>query len=124
VIMANEVINETELLERLEGDEELLHDLIDTFLAESGTLLQQVLDAVARQDGPALYRSAHQLKGTVSIFGGREATQSALALETMGREQILDKSGEAAARLEEHMAALEKSLACLKEKHAQSPGRA
>ena len=122
--MANEVINETELLERLEGDEELLHDLIDTFLAESGALLGQVLDAVARQDGAALYRTAHQLKGTVSIFGCQEATQSALALETMGREQNLDESQGAAARLEEDIAALERSLVCLKEKHAQSPDRA
>jgi HPt (histidine-containing phosphotransfer) domain-containing protein len=70
-----------------------------------------------------LHAAAHKLKGSVSIFGGREATQAALALETMGRERNLDKVEDASAYLQQHLAALEKSLSALKEKHVQSADR-
>ena len=120
--MAN-AINEAELLARLEGDEELLQELIDAFFAESGESLQQVLDAVSRTDAPGLDRAAHKLKGTVSLFGGEEATQSALVLETMGRTGNLDQAEASSRQLQGLMEALGKALAELREKHVQSSDR-
>jgi HPt (histidine-containing phosphotransfer) domain-containing protein len=115
--MAIETINETELLEHLEGDEELLLELIDSFLTESDPILRDVLSALGGRDADALYRAAHKLKGMVSIFGSGETTQSALTLEMMGRERNLDKADAAAAMLQEKMAELRSSLTALKEKH-------
>jgi HPt (histidine-containing phosphotransfer) domain-containing protein len=123
VIVANEIIDEAELMDRLEGDEELLRGLIDTFLEEASPLLQQVLEAVTRRDAAGLNRAAHKLKGMVSIFGSGEAAQAAEALETMGREEDLNRAEDASAHLRERMEALEKSLARLKEKHVQSSDR-
>jgi len=121
--MAYAVIDESELLSRLEGDEELLAELIDTFLEESGPLLQQVADAAGSRDAAALNRAAHTLKGMVSVFGNLEAAHTARALEAMGRKGDLEKAREATANLQEQMEALEKSLAALKEKHGPSSDR-
>jgi HPt (histidine-containing phosphotransfer) domain-containing protein len=112
---ANDVMDRAELLSRLEGDEQLLRELIDAFLDESGTLMQQVSEAVTSQDAGGLERAAHKLKGTVSIFGSRAATQAALVLETMGRERDLRHAEEALPRLKEQMEALEKALAELRQ---------
>jgi len=112
---ANEVLDRAELLSRLEGDEQLLRELIDAFLDESGPLMQQVSDAVTSQDAAGLERTAHKLKGTVSIFGSRTATQAAQGLETMGRERDLRQGEEGWARLKEQMEALEKALVELRQ---------
>ena len=112
---ADEVLNKPELLRRLEGDEQLLRELIDTFFAESSLLLQQVLDAVTSQDADGLSRAAHKLKGTVSIFGSRSAMQAALTLETMGHERRMHNAGEAFAQLKEQMGELEKALGELRQ---------
>jgi HPt (histidine-containing phosphotransfer) domain-containing protein len=108
-------MDKSELLNRLEGDEQLLRELIDTFFAESGLLLHQVLDAVISQDAVGLDRAAHKLKGTVSIFGSRSATRAALVLETMGHNRDLHNSEEAFAQLKDQMEALEKALGELRQ---------
>jgi signal transduction histidine kinase/DNA-binding response OmpR family regulator len=114
-IAANQVVNKAELLSRLDGDAQLLGELIEVFLADSGSLLQQVSDAVAGQDPVALERAAHKLSGTVSIFGSRPAMQSALALETMGRNRHLPHDGEVLAQLKSQMEALEEALGGLRQ---------
>jgi CheY-like chemotaxis protein len=114
-IIVHEVVDKSELLSRLEGDGQLLQELIDIFLAEAGPLLQQVSDAVTSQDADGLERAAHKLKGMVSVFG-RHAMQAAQGLETMGHDRDLRDAGEAFARLKEQMAALETALAELRQK--------
>jgi signal transduction histidine kinase/CheY-like chemotaxis protein len=114
-IAANQVVNKAELLSRLDGDAQLLGELIEVFLADSGSLLQQVSDAVAGQNPVALERAAHKLSGTVSIFGSRPAMQSALALETMGRNRHLPHAGEVLAQLKGQMEALEEALGGLRQ---------
>jgi signal transduction histidine kinase/DNA-binding response OmpR family regulator len=113
--MDSEVVNKSELLSRLDGDEQLLGELIDAFLADSSSLLEHVSDAVTSQDAISLERAAHKLKGTVSIFGGQAAMQTALELETMGRDRNLDNAGGVFARLKEQTAALEKALGELRQ---------
>ena len=115
--MANAIIDESELLNRVEGDEELLCELIDMFLAECGKNLQQVLDAVVHEDAAELHRAAHKLKGTVGIFGSAETIQAVLALETMGREANLANAAEASTHLQQRIEALRNSLVALREKY-------
>ena len=109
------VVDKTEVLSRLEGDEQLLGELIDTFLVEAGPLLQQVADAVTSQNAVALERAAHTLKGTVSIFSSRPTTATAQALETMGRDRDLRNAGQALAQLKAQMKALEQVLGELRQ---------
>ncbi|MGA8067629.1 MAG: DUF4381 family protein [Terriglobales bacterium] len=122
---ADEVIDKAELLNKLEGDEELLRELIDIFFEESGVLLEQISDAVTKRDAAGLHRAAHKLKGTVSTFGGSSATRAALALEMMGRNGELDHAEAGFMELRERMKALERALAEMREESCpeqSSPG--
>jgi signal transduction histidine kinase/CheY-like chemotaxis protein/HPt (histidine-containing phosphotransfer) domain-containing protein len=114
-IAANKVVNSAELLRRLDGDAQLLGELIEIFLADSDSLVQQVSDAVTSQDPVALERAAHKLNGTVSIFGSRPVMQAALALETMGRDRDLPKAGEVLAQLKDQMEVLQEALGELRQ---------
>jgi signal transduction histidine kinase/CheY-like chemotaxis protein len=122
-IIASNVLDEVEFLNQLEGDEELLLEIIDIFVADSPLLLQQVLDAAARQDAVGLARAAHKLKGTVSVFGSQSATEAALVLETMGRVHDWGHADEALARLKQEVEALDKALGKLRRKYVKSPDR-
>ena len=107
-ITANEVLNKTELLSRLDGDAQLLRELIEIFLADSHSLLQQVSDAVTSWDPVALERAAHKLRGTVSIFGSQPVMRTAVTLETMGGDRA--RAGEVLAQLKDQMKELEAAL--------------
>jgi signal transduction histidine kinase/CheY-like chemotaxis protein/HPt (histidine-containing phosphotransfer) domain-containing protein len=115
------IVNKVELLSSLDGDAQLLGELIEIFLADSGLLVQRVSDAVANQDALALERAAHKLGGTVSIFGSRPATQAAIALEAMGRDRNLLHAEEVLARLKHQMEALEEALGELRQETCPNP---
>jgi len=115
--------DKSELLHRVEGDEQLLLELIAAFFEDCEALLLNVRQAVGRRDPAALDAAAHKLKGTVSTFGGRAAEQTALALENMGRRQNLEGSDLQLEQLEGQMEALKKSLTQLREEHVHSANR-
>ena len=97
-----------ELLSRLDGDAQLLRELIEIFLADSPSLLQQVSDAVTSRDPDALQRAAHKLSGTVSIFGSQPVMRTAVTLETMGGDRT--HAGEVLTQLKDQMKELEAAL--------------
>jgi len=105
-----EVLNTAELLSRLEGDEELLAELINIFLADSAEMLLCLSDALSRQDAAGLERAAHKVKGSVSIFCSRTATPTAQVLETMGRDHDLSHAREIFAQLEQQVEMLTKAM--------------
>ena len=78
-----------ELADRLGGNRQLAHELIAVFLAEYPSLLQSIHASVARNDGQAISRSAHAMKGTVSNFIDAGPTVTAQALERAAIEARL-----------------------------------
>ncbi len=92
-----------EALARVGGDTELLADLVRLFCEESPKLVAAVREAVERRDSRALERAAHTLKGSVSNFAARPATETALRLELMGRAGQLDGTAELSRDLEAHI---------------------
>jgi CheY-like chemotaxis protein/HPt (histidine-containing phosphotransfer) domain-containing protein len=94
------VLDGTALLAQVEGDTELLTELVMIFLQDCPRLVGAVREAVARGDAKALERAAHTLKGTLSNFAASAAIAVALRLEQMGREGNLAQAGEACAALE------------------------
>jgi hypothetical protein len=73
-------------------------------------MLQDVYEAVAEADAPKLRRSAHCLKGAVSIFAEGDAYQAALALETLGRSANLAHAAKTLAILEKELQRLYPAL--------------
>lgn len=98
------------VLSLLEGDHQLLNELINVFLVEADSMLAQIADAVTRQDAGALGCAAHRLQGAASIFDSRTVTEAALALEMMGRQCDLGDAANAFTRLERKMEVFEEAL--------------
>jgi HPt (histidine-containing phosphotransfer) domain-containing protein len=98
------------LLERVEGDTELLREIVELFLADCPRLLDDVRSAIAADDTVALRRSAHTLKGAASNFGAAALVAAALELEAIGRGGDLGGAGPARDRLEAAGAALQAGL--------------
>jgi signal transduction histidine kinase/DNA-binding response OmpR family regulator len=70
---------------RVEGDNELLRELVELFRQDCPRMLDAIGAAVAASDAQQLERAAHVLKGSVSVFGAAEARERAAALEALGR---------------------------------------
>ena len=94
-------------LERVDGDEELLQRIVSVFLEECPQRRAELRDGIAKRDARTVERVAHNLKGSVAIFGAEAACRAAEHLEAVGRnadwagaEQAFDALAEALARLE------------------------
>jgi HPt (histidine-containing phosphotransfer) domain-containing protein len=72
--------------------------------------MAQIEDAVTGQDAEGLDRAAHKLRGAASIFGSHAAMQTAMELETMGRDRNLSNAGELLLQLKTQIEALEDAL--------------
>jgi HPt (histidine-containing phosphotransfer) domain-containing protein len=80
----------TELLALMDGDRELLFELIDVFLEDAPQRIQAVRSALADRNADAVYRAAHALKGSAGNFGAPEVVSRANRLEALARENDLD----------------------------------
>jgi PAS domain S-box-containing protein len=79
------VLDPKELLERVEGDRDLLADMIRLFRAEALSLLQTLREAVEKNDASAISRASHTLKGALGNFGPGPAYQAAQNMDEMAR---------------------------------------
>ena len=95
-----EVLDESALLSRFEGEADLLRDVVSLFMDDCPKLMDGIRGAVERSDAHGLERAAHKLKGTVANFSARASYDAALRLEVMGREGHLDEAREALTALD------------------------
>jgi PAS domain S-box-containing protein len=107
------VMNHTEALARLGGDEELLAEVAQLFLQDSPVWLAELRSALARRDAAGVRRAAHTLKGAVSYFGADEVTDAAQRLEELGRSADLGRAAAALDTLEQVIARLRPALLAL-----------
>lgn len=77
-------------LEVVDGDIELLRDVVEMFLQEYPAQIETLREALAQQDAPGVESAAHRLKGILGNVGGIAARHPAHYLETMGEEGELD----------------------------------
>jgi HPt (histidine-containing phosphotransfer) domain-containing protein len=68
-------------LERLEGNQELLTELIQLFLGEAPLLIEAMRTALQQGDMRELGRSAHSMKGAASNFSAYGTVSAASQLE-------------------------------------------
>ncbi|MEK7405088.1 MAG: ATP-binding protein [Acidobacteriota bacterium] len=107
------VLDRKAALARVEGDRELLREMARLFLEDCPNRLAELRAAVECQDGRALERSAHALKGSVSNFCARPAAEAACSLEALGRAGDLPQAEAAVRVVEQEIARLEHALADL-----------
>jgi PAS domain S-box-containing protein len=104
------------ILRRVEGDQELLQEIIGMFFAETPRLLATIQESIVRGDGKALQQAAHSLKGVVSSFDAQTARDAALRLEVVGRSEDWAAAEPAWAQLEKEIAHLTQALHAVRRK--------
>jgi PAS domain S-box-containing protein len=97
------LFDRTTLLRRLEGDTELLDEVLQIFLSDCPTMLEKIRRAAARRDAKALLFPAHALKGAAANVCASRIHAVALKLELMAKEDRL-------VDVEAHVSALEAEI--------------
>lgn len=87
------------LMQHVGGDQELLREIIQIFLATAPQMLTDVRGAVISGDSRKVEQAAHALRGAASNFFSASVEQAALVLEGMGRNRDLGEARSAFGRL-------------------------
>lgn len=99
--MANDVENTRspvvwqEILERIDGDEELLLDLINIFLDDTPSQMGKLREALDASDFRAAERLAHSIKGASANMAIMDLRTAAYAGEMAAKQNNLDAAKQA-----------------------------
>jgi len=77
-------------LQRLDGDRQLLREVIAMFLEDCPRLVEQIRSSLHNQDTTELRRSAHKLKGCVGYIGAYGVAQLSHRLECIAESGKLE----------------------------------
>ena len=105
-----EAVNAQRLLAALDGDRELLLELIGLYLRDAPGMCERLRLAAERADATAVALAAHVLKGSVANFGVSPLYESARTFEHRARAGDLSGASEHMARIERRAKAFEAAL--------------
>ncbi|MDR3708790.1 MAG: response regulator [Capsulimonadaceae bacterium] len=111
----DQVFDVNAALNRVEGDHELILELIELFFEQSPALMAEIQTAIEKNDTNQLYKSAHSLKGSAANFSATAAYEAALRLEMIGRGGDMAEADEAFTRLEREILTLTSALAAYRQ---------
>jgi signal transduction histidine kinase/CheY-like chemotaxis protein len=97
-------------LDRTDSDQELLREILGLFRGQADLLQPQIETALTRQDGPALERAAHSLKGAAGNISAEQVREICLRLEQAGRDEDWADASAAGAELASALPCLEAAL--------------
>lgn len=106
-------VDRRKVLQRVEGDLQLLIAIVEAFLSRLPESLQKIEAAVRSGDASALFQSAHALKGSVANFSTGSVYHIASRLENLAHSGSLDDAEAVLSPLEEAAAELEIALRML-----------
>ncbi len=90
-------------LERVDGDEEILHEVVNLFLSDCGNLLSKIRQAVESDDFDALRRTAHTLKGAAGNIGAESVYSTAYQLENISENRNAKEADKTVSTLQEEL---------------------
>ena len=85
-------LDRTAILERVEGDEDLLEEIVQLFIEDCPRLVGQMEESLREKNAAGLRLAAHTLKGSLSYFGPSQACALACELEILGRDDCLEQA--------------------------------
>ena len=100
-------------LKEISGDE-FINELIDTFLEDSPTLIEEIRTSLATNRADTFRRAAHSMKSNAATFGASQLAALAKELEMLGKENKLHETGDRLQLLEEAFASVRDELQDLK----------
>ncbi len=80
------------LLERLDGDMELVHELLALYLEDCPRLISGIKAAITVKDSRSLDGYAHSMKGASANLGALRLQSLSYELEQMGKNSQLDQA--------------------------------
>jgi two-component system sensor histidine kinase/response regulator len=108
-----ELIDRVSLLERVEGDQELLVEMVRLFQGDLPNLVAAMRGALEGEDMVVLERSAHSLKGALGNLSAKAAAADALQLENDARSKDKESARKSLAQVERALEQLSPALADL-----------
>ena len=109
------VLDRNALINRVEGDMELLSDIIELFKQDSVRQVAAIRDAIGKKQADDVRRAAHTLKGTCGNLGAPEAAATALELERLAATGDLSRAQDILRALEVQIERAAKLLDDLKQ---------
>ena len=106
----NQLFDVDSTLEALDGDRELLLEIIEVFLTDLPELLNNLESAIHEKEPKAIRDAAHVLKGAIGNFGINSAYMTAQELEFMGLEGNLERASETYVKFKKEFDKLQKAL--------------
>jgi HPt (histidine-containing phosphotransfer) domain-containing protein len=97
--VASPTFDRTAALERLDGNEKMLSDVIGSFLGDCPARLNAIKAAVDAKDADTIRREAQRLKGAAGNLSASSLFDAAEILEWVGAESRLDAADAAWRRL-------------------------
>ena len=107
----SDVIDRASLLDRVEGDQELLSEMVNLFVEDAPNLLAAMREALQKGDMPVLERSAHSLKGAASNLSAQPAAAAAFQLEKDAKQTNAEAAKASLLAVEKEMDRLLPALA-------------
>ncbi|MFN3648771.1 MAG: PAS domain S-box protein [Armatimonadota bacterium] len=104
------VLDYTSLMDHLDGDLDLFHELVGLYREECPVLLEEIDEALRSGDAEKLERAAHAAKGMLASLHAQEAAEAAYALEQLGRAGTVDGAGALLPNLRETLVRLDDAL--------------
>jgi PAS domain S-box-containing protein len=95
----HEVVDIAALMERLEGDGDVLVEVIESFMDSQDRLREAIESAMSDGDAGALERKARELKNALGMLRATAGFEAALNLEQIARRGEMDHADTAVARL-------------------------
>ncbi len=108
--VVEDVLDRSAALAHMDGDADLLAEMAGLLLQDHPSQLSSVRAAVAARDTKLIERSAHKLKGSLGVFGAKQAFDAALSLEMLGKGGDLTRADETLGVLEEALKRLTPAL--------------
>jgi histidine phosphotransfer protein HptB len=92
LIQTRPAIDLDRIRDAADGDDAFLRQLVEVFLDDAGTKVEQLAAAIAAGDAAGVGRMAHQLKGSSSNIGADGLHELARQLETFGRNNAISNA--------------------------------
>jgi len=106
-----DILDRHTLWERVEGDADLLREIVALFLADCPERLAELHEALRHRDCTALAQAAHRLKGALGNISANNALTAVRCVETAAHAGDVHAATAALARLEDELARLTPLLA-------------
>jgi two-component system, sensor histidine kinase and response regulator len=97
-------------LDRVEGDRELLQELVNLFLEEYPQLVKEIREGLRCQDAKLVQRPAHSLKSALGNLSAVRSFEAAYRLELLSRDAQLSELETAFILLEDELSTLRSAM--------------